>query len=105
MERSVGGMNDDAVQDVKAHVESVVSEKIRKSENHVVELLSECTEEKSVREESDALKAILAGIEMRFREEHAALVEAIHAQTAATKAQTKLLEGLCGEVKTMNKKN
>ena len=41
---------------------------------------------------------------MRFREEHTALVEAINAQTAATKAQTGLIEVLCSELKAMNAK-
>ena len=41
---------------------------------------------------------------MRFREEHGALVDAINAHTAATKAQTSLLEELFNEAKTMNEK-
>ena len=73
-------MFDDVVQDVKAHVESVVSAK------------------------TDAVKALLAGIETRFREEHTALVEAVNAHTGATKEQTNLLEVLCSEMKTMNEK-
>ena len=97
-------MSGDVVEDVKADVESVVSAKTDKLEGRVSELLSGCAKEASVREEADAVKALLAGVETRFREEHAVFVEAINAQTAATKAQTSLLEALCGEVKTMNGK-
>ena len=41
---------------------------------------------------------------MRFREEHAALVEAINSHTVSTNLQTRLLEELCQEVKLMNEK-
>ena len=97
-------MFDDAVQDVKAHVESVVSAKVDELKERIAGLLSVCAKEASVREESDAVKVLLSTIEMRFREEHAALVEAISANTAATKAQTGLLEVLCNEMKAMNGK-
>ena len=78
MEKSVSCMSDGVVQDVKAQVECVVSTKM------------------------DELKESVAGIETRFQEEHTALVDAINANTAATKAQTILLETLCIEMKTMN---
>ena len=94
----------DVVQDVKAHVESVVSAKMDKLEERVSELLSGCAKDATVREEADTVKVLLAGIEMRFREEHSVFVEAINAHTAATKAQTSLLEALFNEVKTMNGK-
>ena len=68
------------------------------------QVLSGCATDASVRDESDALKVLLAGVETRFREEHTALIVAINAHTAAMKAQTSLLEALCGEVKTMNER-
>ena len=49
------------------------------------QVLSGCATDASVRDESDALKVLLAGVETRFREEHAALVGAINAQNAMTK--------------------
>ena len=52
-------------------------------------------------DECDALKVLLAGVETWLREERAALVEAINEHTAATKAQTALLEALCDEAKAM----
>ena len=55
-----------------------------------------CETETSVREESDSLKGLLAGIETRFRE---ALADATIEQKAATKSQTALLLALWGEVK------
>ena len=97
-------MSDDAVEDVKARVEGVVSAKMEELCERISEILSGCSKEANVREESDALKTLLCGIEMRFREEHRALVEAINAHTTATKAQTSLLEELCNEAKTMNEK-
>ena len=47
---------------------------------------------------------LLAGVETRLREEHAALVDGTNAHTAVTNAQTSLLEALCGDVKAMNEK-
>ena len=44
------------------------------------------------------------GIEMRFIEEHKVLIKAINAHTASIDSQTRLLEGLCREVKLMNEK-
>ena len=55
-------------------------------------LVSCCAKESSVSMESDALKTLRVPIEVRFREEHAVLVEAINAHTAATNAQTCLLK-------------
>ena len=97
-------MFDDVVQDVMTHVESVVSGKVGELDERLSMLLSGCAKEASVRDEVDALKVLLASVETRFREEHTALVEAINAHTAATKAQTTLLEALCGEVRTMNER-
>ena len=97
-------MFDDEVQDVRAHVESVVSAKMGELKERLSMLLSGCAKEECVRDEADALKVLLAGIETRFREEHTALVDAINAHTAATNAQTALLEALCDEVKTMSEK-
>ena len=94
----------DIVQDVKTDVESVVSAKIGEQTESLEGLLSGCAKETSVRGESDALKVLLSGIEMRFREEHAVLIEAINVNTAATKVQTGLLEALYNEAKTMNGK-
>ena len=65
--------------------------------------LSSCANETSVRGESDALKALLAGFETQFREEHAARVDAITAQTESTKVQTAPLGALCNDVNAMNK--
>ena len=56
------------------------------------------------RRSQTARKVLLAGVETRFREEHTALVDAINELKAMTKAQTALLEALCGEVKTVNEK-
>ena len=92
------------MQDVRAHVESVVSAKIDELEGRLSMFLSGCAKEASAREEADTLKVLLAGIETRFREEKTVFVDAINVHTAATKAQTSLLEALCGEVKTMNEK-
>ena len=97
-------MFDDAVQDVRAHAEAVVSAKMGELEERLSKLLSGCATEASVRDEADALKVLLAGVETRFREEHAALVDAINAHTEATNAQTALLEAMWGEVKTANEK-
>ena len=57
-------------------------------------LLSGCAKEASVRDGSDALKVLLAGIEMWFREQHAVLIDAINAHTAATNAKTNPFEAL-----------
>ena len=97
-------MSDDVVQDVKAHVESVVSTKMGELEERLSRLLSGCAKEASVKEEADALKVLLAGVETRFREEHAALAEAINELKVMTMEQTSLLEALCGDVKVMNEK-
>ena len=56
--------------------------------------------EVSVRKEVDALKVLLAGVEILFREEHTALVNAFGAHTAVTKAQTAPL-CVCGEMRAM----
>ena len=96
-------MFDNVVQDVRAHVESVVSAKMGELEERFSKLLSWCAET-CVRAESDALKVFLAGVETRFREEHGVLIDAINAHTAATNKQTALLEALCGEVKAMSEK-
>ena len=45
---------------------------------------------------------LLAGVETRFLEEHATVVDVINEHTAMTMAQTALLEALNREVKTMN---
>ena len=95
-------MFDDVVQDVRAHVESVVTAKVGELEERLSKLLSGCAKEGSFRGESDAVEVLLAGVETRFREEHATLVDAINAHTAATNAQTALLTTLCGDVKAMN---
>ena len=57
-----------------------------------------------MRDEADALKVFLAGVETRFRDEHTVLVQAINELKAMTKAQNVLLEALCAEVKTMREK-
>ena len=103
-EKSFFIMLDDVVQDVRAHVESVVSAKMGELEERLSKLLSGCATEASVRAESDTLKVLLAGIETRFLEDHEALVDAINAHTAATTAQTALLGALCGDVKAMDEK-
>ena len=58
-------MSDDAVQDVKTHVEGVVSAKVDELFERISGLLSKCSKEANVKE-SDALKTLLCGIEMRF---------------------------------------
>ena len=79
-------MSDGVVQDVRAHVEAVVSAKMGELEDRLSGLLSGCATEASVRDESDALKVLLAGVETRFREEHRVLVGAINEQNAMMKA-------------------
>ena len=103
-EISVDWMSDDAVQDVKAHVDGVVSAKMDGLYEHISGLLSRYAKEADVKEESDALKTLLFGIEVRFREEHGALVEKINAHTVVTKDQTSLLDALFNEAKTSNEK-
>ena len=73
-------MIDDVVQDVGARVERVASSKMGELEERLSKHLSKCATEASVREESDALKELLAGVETRFWEEHTALVDAINEQ-------------------------
>ena len=97
-------MFDDVVQDVRAHVESVVSAKMGELEGRLSRRLSVCANEASVRDGPDALKVPLAGIETRFREEHAALVEVLTEQKAMTKSQTAQPEVLCRDVKAMSEK-
>ena len=89
-------MLDDVVQDVRAHVESVVSAKMGELEERLSKLLSARAKETCVREEADAPKVLLAGVETRSQEEHTALVDVIDEPTAATNAKTNLLEALCG---------
>ena len=57
-----------------------------------------------VREESDALKVLLAGVKRRFREGHAALVMATNKQRPLKNAQMTLLEALSREVRMMREK-
>ena len=97
-------MFDDVVQDVRGHVETVVSTKTGKLEERLSKLLSGCAKEASVMDEADAVKVLLAGIESRFLEEHAALIEATNEQKAPPKEQTSLLEALWSEVKTTSEK-
>ena len=97
-------MFDDLVEGVKSHLEGVFSSKMDELVDHISELLSCCAKEMSIKSESDAVKILLSGIEMRFREEHGALIEAITEHTSSTKAQTSLLEALCNEARTINGK-
>ena len=97
-------MSDDVVQEVREHVEAVVSAKMGELEGHLSKLLSVSATEACVREEPDSLKALLAGIETRIWEDHEALVDAFNALAEAMNEQTALLGALCGEVKTMSKK-
>ena len=97
-------MNDGIFHEDNAHCERVVSAKVGDLGGRLSELLSGCVTEACVKDESNALEVLLAGIETQFQEEHAALVDAINAHTAATNAQMILLEALCREVKTMNEK-
>ena len=97
-------MFDDVVQDVKAHVEGVVSAKIGELEERLSKLLSGCAKETCAKDASDMLKMLLAGIETRFQEQRMELVEAINEQKATINAQMTLLEALCVDVKTMNGK-
>ena len=83
-------------------VETVVLAKVGELGGSVLQLLSSYAMEACVKDESDALKVLLAGVETRFREEHAAVVEAIGEQKAMMNEQTPLLEALCGEVKAVS---
>ena len=95
---------DDVCQDVRAHVDSVTSAYVGELEERLSKTLSGCGKKTCVRDESDALKVLLAGVETQFREDHAALVDAINAHTVAMNTQTALLEELCGEVKVVSEK-
>ena len=101
--KTLTGMNGD-VRNVKTGVESVISTKTGHLKESLDGLVSKCAEETNVREESDTMKVLPSGIDMRFRDEHAALVEAINAHTAVMNAQTGLLEVLCNEVNSVNEK-
>ena len=94
----------DVCQEHNAPVEGVVSAKIGELEECLSKLLSGCAKEACVRDEADALKALLSGVELRFREEHAVLVGAINALSAAANAQTSLLGALYRDVKAMSEK-
>ena len=74
-------MFDDVIHDVKVHVENFVSATM-----------------------GELVKELLTGIEMRFQEEHVALVEAINAFTSAAKAQTTRLHTLCNDAHSINEK-
>ena len=97
-------MLDDVCQHLKAHVESVVSAKMGELEERLSMPLSGCAKEAWAKDESDALKVLLAGVETHLREEHAALVDAINEQKTMMSLQTSLLEALNGEVKAMDEK-
>ena len=98
-----GKQNEQVYQDHNAHVESVITAEIVELNECLSKTLSRY-ETMCVRNESDALKVLLAGIETRFREEHTALFDVFNAHTAATTAQTALLEALCREVRAMSEK-
>ena len=95
-------MADNICQDVNAHVERIASVKMAELEERLSKFLSEYATEAYVKAATDALKALLAGTEVRFQVEHTALAEAINEQKAVTKAQTALLEALSREVKAMS---
>ena len=97
-------MFDDVVRDVRARVESVVLAKMSELGPCLSSFLSGHATEARVRDESDALKVLLAGVETRFGEEQASLAEAINAQKAMTKVQTSLLEALYSDVTTLNER-
>ena len=78
-------MVDDVASDLRVHVERKILAKMDEVKEFLSGVLSCCAKETSLREESDTVK-ILSGIEMRFREKHVVLVEAISAHTLATKA-------------------
>ena len=59
-----------------ACVECFISAKVGELEWRLSTTLSGCAKDASVRDKSDAPKELLAGVETRFREEHAALVDA-----------------------------
>ena len=60
--------------------------------------------ETGVKKVSDAVKALFAMIEMGFQEVREVSVSEPNADTASTNSQTRLLEGLWQEMKSMNKK-
>ena len=97
-------MLDEVVEDVTARVERNVTARMDELKELLSRVLSCCAKETCVREESDTVKVLLSGIEMRFRAEHGALVEAINAHTLATKVHSSHLEVLCKEVQAMNEK-
>ena len=97
-------MNADVLQDVNMYVEGGVSSNMDELEERLSELLSGCAMEKYVRDESDALKVLLAGVKRRFREGHAALVMATNKQRPLKNAQMTLLEALSREVRMVHEK-
>ena len=64
-------------------------------------LLSCCAKETSFSKESDALKILLARVEVRFPWVHTVLVEAINAHTAATN-EDECVEELWKEVRELH---
>ena len=103
-EQKNNSMIDDVCQDVNAYNERVIATKMGELEERLSRQMSGYATEKCVKAESDALKELLIGVETRFGEEHAALVEATNELKAMTKAQASLLEALCGDVKTVSEK-
>ena len=67
------------------------STKVDGLEERLSKLLSGCAKEAYVNDESDTRRGFWLGIEMRFREEHAAIVEVFTGHKATTNVQTTLL--------------
>ena len=94
----------DITDDVKAHVEKIVMTKIDELNERISMVLSARLRETNIKAEFDALNVQIAGIETQFREGHAALIKAINAHTTSPNSQTRLLEALCNQVKSLNEK-
>ena len=60
---------------------STVTSEMGELKERLSGLLSGYAKEARVKDDSDAMKALLAGVETRFREEHTALVKTINAHT------------------------
>ena len=56
---------------------SFISTKKGELEGRVLGLLSVCATKTCIKDESDALKGLLAGVETRCKEEHTVLVNAV----------------------------
>ena len=84
--KAIGRVIDDVVQDVLARVERNVSAKMDGLKELLSGVLSCRAKETCVREESDAVKVLLSGMEIWFWPVHGGPVEVNNAHTSATRS-------------------